>query len=220
VEDQSDAEDVLLRAIGAMPDNREIAANLGFLYARQILSPISRERAVAALERSFNPFVLAGAGTALPNLAMSASGGRQVDESLFQLASSLLIRARRLAPGDPDIQGPMPMISYFSAARDVQIAPTLPPPSGIRIDESVQAAKLTRRTQPEYPELARNAGITGSVKLAVVIARDGTVQSLQTISGHPLLIPAALDAVKTWVYQPTLLNGAPVEVTTIITVSW
>jgi protein TonB len=84
----------------------------------------------------------------------------------------------------------------------------------------VQAANLIRRTEPAYPEEARRAGISGRVQFSGVIARDGTVQNLQVLSGHPLLVPPALDAVKTWVYRPTLLNGAPVEVLTTMTVSF
>jgi protein TonB len=71
-----------------------------------------------------------------------------------------------------------------------------------------------------YPPLAKQARISGTVKLAAVIAKDGTIQDLKVISGHPLLIPSALEAVKQWVYQPTLLNGEPVEVSTQIDVNF
>ena len=93
-------------------------------------------------------------------------------------------------------------------------------PGRIRIGGEAQAAAMVRQTQPRYPELARNAGIAGAVRFSAVIARGGTIQSLQVISGHPLLAPSALDAAKNWVYKPTLLNGVPVEVTTEITVSF
>ena len=61
---------------------------------------------------------------------------------------------------------------------------------------------------------------TGVVKLGAIISKDGTIQHLEVISGHPLLVPAALEAVKQWVYQPTLLNGEPVEVQTQIDVNF
>ncbi|HLJ18216.1 MAG TPA: energy transducer TonB [Bryobacteraceae bacterium] len=60
--------------------------------------------------------------------------------------------------------------------------------------------------------MARAARISGIVKLVGVIAKDDTIQQLQVVSGHPLLVRAALDAVRLWVYRPTLLNGAAVEV--------
>jgi len=84
----------------------------------------------------------------------------------------------------------------------------------------VQQAKLIRQVKPVYPPLARQARIQGTVRLTAIIARDGTIQELQVVSGHPLLVPAALEAVKQWVYQPTLLNGEPVEVITQIDVNF
>jgi protein TonB len=81
-------------------------------------------------------------------------------------------------------------------------------------------AKLVRKVIPEYPPLAKTARIAGVVHLLGVIAKDGTIQNLQLISGHPLLARAALEAVGKWVYQPTLLNGQPVEVIAPIDVNF
>ncbi len=90
----------------------------------------------------------------------------------------------------------------------------------VKIGGSVQQARLIRQPHPVYPPLAKQARISGLVKLSAIISRDGTVQKLEVISGHPLLVPAALEAVKQWVYQPTLLNGEPVEVITQIDVNF
>jgi protein TonB len=76
------------------------------------------------------------------------------------------------------------------------------------------------RVQPIYPALGVQAHIQGNVVLHAIIAMDGRVVELQVISGHPLLVKAAMDAVSQWRYQPTLLNGQPVEVETTITVSF
>ena len=73
---------------------------------------------------------------------------------------------------------------------------------------------------PVYPALARQARIQGSVVLHAIIDKDGKVAQLEVISGHPLLVQSALDAVKQWRYKPTLLNGDPVEVDTTITVTF
>lgn len=116
VEDSGDAEQVLRRAVDADPQDREIAAHLGFLYAKEILAG----QPATELEQSSNAIVLAAAGTALPNLAMRASGGRVVDEKIFKLAGELSARARQLAPDDRDIQGPMPLIQYFVAAQGMK----------------------------------------------------------------------------------------------------
>ena len=93
-------------------------------------------------------------------------------------------------------------------------------PKRITIGGNVQQAKLIRQPKPVYPPLAKQARISGVVHLAAVISANGTIQNLKVISGHPLLIPAALEAVKQWVYQPTLLNGEPVEVQTQIDVNF
>lgn len=93
-------------------------------------------------------------------------------------------------------------------------------PQRIKVGGNVQSAKLVRQPRPVYPPLAKQARISGVVKLSAVISKDGTIKELQVISGHPLLVPAALEAVKQWVYQPTLLNGEPVEVQTQVDVNF
>jgi protein TonB len=77
---------------------------------------------------------------------------------------------------------------------------------------------LIRKVQPNYPPLARQARIQGNVVLQAVISKQGTIENLQVISGHPMLVPAALEAVKQWRYKPYLLNGDAVEVETQVTV--
>lgn len=107
-----------------------------------------------------------------------------------------------------------------------QVAPPPPPPvkkkaaapKRIRVGGSVQKARLAKQVQPRYPALARQARIQGTVKLTAVISREGTVQQLEVTSGHPLLVPSALEAVKQWVYKPTTLNNEAVEVVTQIDV--
>jgi len=91
-------------------------------------------------------------------------------------------------------------------------------PPHIRTGGNVHAAKIIKRIQPVYPPLARQTRIQGTVRLHVIIAKDGTIKQLEIMSGHPLLQQAALDAVRQWRYQPTLLNGDPVEVDTTIDV--
>jgi periplasmic protein TonB len=109
------------------------------------------------------------------------------------------------------------------------VAPPPPPPppkkadvtpQRIRVGGNVQLAKLVRQPKPLYPPLAKQARIQGVVHLNAIISKDGTIQNLSVISGHPLLIQSALDAVKQWVYAPTLLNGEPVEVVTQIDVNF
>ena len=106
------------------------------------------------------------------------------------------------------------------------IGAALPPPpkatapSRIKQGGNVTAASIVTQTRPVYPALARQARIQGNVILHAIIDKDGKVAQLEVVSGHPLLVQAALDAVKQWRYKPTLLNGDPVEVDTQITVTF
>jgi protein TonB len=96
--------------------------------------------------------------------------------------------------------------------------PPPPRPSIIPVGGRVQNAKLIRQPQPIYPQIAKSARISGTVELSAIIGEDGKIQLLTVVSGHPLLRQAALDAVKQWVYQPTMLNEQPVKVSTTIDV--
>ena len=86
--------------------------------------------------------------------------------------------------------------------------------------QGVSQALLIKRVQPNYPSEARLAHIQGDVLLKALIDRDGKIMDLTLVSGHPLLAPAALDAVKQWEYKPGLLNGQPVEIEAQITVTF
>ena len=98
-----------------------------------------------------------------------------------------------------------------------------PPPAPVahppRISHMMEG-NLIYRVQPAYPPLARAARIQGTVQLRAIISRTGTIENLQVISGHPMLVGAALDAVRQWRYRPYLLNGDPVEVETQVTVNF
>jgi len=101
---------------------------------------------------------------------------------------------------------------------------TAPPPpkpkqtGPVRVGGNVQAAMLINRVQPIYPPLARQTRISGTVRLHALISKNGTIEQLEVLSGHPLLQQAALDAVRQWRYRPTLLNGEAVEVDTTVDV--
>src|SRR5713226_9618612 len=88
----------------------------------------------------------------------------------------------------------------------------------VRVSQGVTAGLVIHKVQPLYPPLAKTARVQGTVQLAAIIGKDGTIQNLHVLSGHPLLTHAALDAVKQWRYKPYILNGEPVEVDTQITV--
>jgi len=98
--------------------------------------------------------------------------------------------------------------------------PKVATPQRVRVSSGVSAGNLIKRVQPNYPPLARQARIQGQVVLQAEISKEGTIQNLQLISGHPMLAPAAIEAVKQWRYKPYLLNGEPVAVDTQVVVNF
>jgi periplasmic protein TonB len=110
----------------------------------------------------------------------------------------------------------------ISSTSSVAAVPNLtkPTPQRVRISPGVSKGLLTYRTEPTYPPLARQARIQGVVVLTAVIDKGGNIQNLQVVSGHPMLAPAAIEAVKQWRYKPFLLNGQPLEVETTVTVTF
>lgn len=98
--------------------------------------------------------------------------------------------------------------------KQVLLALSHSPPMRIKMSGNVQVARLVNKVQPVYPPRAKQDHIEGTVTLSVVIGTDGTVGAIFPISGPPDLVPSAIDAVKQWRYQPTFLNGNPVEVDT------
>jgi len=102
-------------------------------------------------------------------------------------------------------------------------ANTPPPkvaPQKVRISQGVLQGNALSQPKPIYPPIARQARIQGSVILAATISKNGTIENLRLVSGHPMLVPAAMDAVRQWKYKPYMLNGDPVEVDTQITVNF
>jgi protein TonB len=92
-------------------------------------------------------------------------------------------------------------------------------PARVRVS-ILSEARLVHRVEPVYPKIATISGIRGEVKLHAIISRDGSIQSLNVTSGHPILAAAALEAVRQWKYQPYILNGDAVEVETFVTVTF
>lgn len=110
-------------------------------------------------------------------------------------------------------------VSIFSGSHPVM--PAAPPkPTRAFRTSSMLAGSLIRRVEPVYPELARTARVQGSVVLFATISTAGTIQNLRVLSGHPMLVAAAIEAVRQWRYRPYILNGNPIEVETEITVNF
>jgi protein TonB len=127
--------------------------------------------------------------------------------------------------GRGNSSAPVGLLSGF----DGRVGPPLPQPAAppltaptphtpILISEGIILGKIIHRVEPIYPVLARQARVEGTVQLRAIISKDGSVEHLEVLSGNPLLIRAATDAVLQWRFHPTLLNREPVEVETYFTV--
>ena len=123
-------------------------------------------------------------------------------------------------PSDPmgsEIPGAIPINDFRSQPQHPDTVHENDPPKRLVIGH-IQPAMLTRRIEPVYPILAIQTHRAGRVEFHAIIATDGSMKSLQVVEGDPLFVQSALDAVRQWHYQPTMLNGQPVEVDTHITV--
>jgi len=144
------------------------------------------------------------------------------DSAARQRAELELLRVLQVEPENRFAPGLLRLV------RPVLCAPAPPEPAGtkparpqtLRVTGNVQSFRLIDGPQPDYPLLARQARIQGTVALRVLIAADGTVSCLDLISGHPLLVPAAMDAVKRWRYRPTIVNLLPMEVLSEVRVNF
>jgi protein TonB len=141
----------------------------------------------------------------LPAPETSASPDAGVRGSLASALMGLFDPLLRAAPPEP------------RTAQPTVAPPVKPPAQPLRIS-ALHPARLLRRVEPVYPPLARSARISGTVELTGVIATDGRIRELRVVAGHPFLAQAALEAVRQWIYEPTVLNGQPVEVEAPITV--
>ena len=117
---------------------------------------------------------------------------------------------------DPGIVSNLPI----SGTRPVMPAPAPATITRAFRTSSMLQGSLIRRVEPVYPPMARIAHVQGSVVLEAVISKEGTMEKLRLVSGHPMLVPAAIDAVSQWRYKPYVLNGDAIEVETQITVNF
>ncbi len=131
------------------------------------------------------------------------------------------VNAGPYIPGVPVGSDPHGIPNFFGDGRN-SILPRAPAPTvahPLRLSH-ISEGNLIRKVQPTYPALARSARIQGTVVLQAIISKQGTIENLTVITGHPMLAPAAIEAVRQWRYHPYILNNEPVEVETQITVNF
>jgi protein TonB len=116
------------------------------------------------------------------------------------------------------VRAPLPAAPTVERAPAPAVNPPPMAPKQVTVGGRVEMARLIHRVEPRYPPLARQMRVSGVVELVGIIATDGHIRELKLLSGNPLLAPAALESVRQWVYEPTLLNGEPVELIATISV--
>jgi TonB family protein len=146
--------------------------------------------------------------------AFSGDRALELARAIQGIDRHLVIRSTSIHDGKVDLRvtlgGPSSVSGTTSATT----------PQRIRVGGNVQAVNLVNKVTPIYPPLAKQARVQGTVRFQALIGKDGHIINLELVTGHPLLVPPATDAVKQWVYKPTLLNGEPVEVITQIDVNF
>jgi TonB family protein len=205
---QQQALSIQLRDASASRDQQammDIMSQMRELNEKRLASEKIRTITVTGLSDQIRSELLAslpireGDAPTTENMAKLKDAVKQFDEHLL---------VSLMATGSPD---------------EVEIRIAVPgsePAGRIMVGGQVQEPNLTNKVNPVYPPLARSAGIQGAVVLAIVIGKDGSVQEIKLVSGHPLLAPAAIAAVKQWTYKPLTMNGQPVEVSTQVTVNF
>jgi TonB family protein len=168
------------------------------------------QKALDILKSTTDPKILVGATRTLLLRGANLWADGKLDWDYTALGNNLLTRAKLAAPDDSSLN---------------MLPTTLPKPGewpvqAIRVGGNVQSSKIVRRVTPQYPAAARSAGIEGTVRLQVKIDLDGKILDLHAESGPSELIPSAIEAVKQWEYKPTLLNGKPCYVYTLIDVNY
>jgi TonB family protein len=198
--------DNLKKALTLSPDDRDVLAYLNLLYRRKADLAESEAERTGLLKQADE---LVDKVNSMKN-ANIASGRMRRPNPLIAPP-----------PPPPPPLPPGPPISTGGVVGGViggmgGAPPPLERTGAIRVGGNIVAARILKRVQPMYPPLARQTRISGTVRLHAIIGKDGAVEQLEVISGHPLLLQAAMDAVKQWMYQPILLNGDPVKVDTTI----
>jgi TonB family protein len=200
---------------------------LGTLYAHAVLGVIGDDprtgepivataddefaaRAARALEQTTHRELIVSAARTLAGSGRKLYAAGKIDTDYTPILKPLLARARQLAPGD---------LWLITLGDDLPARGEFIPPV-IRVGGKVQADKLLRQPKPVYPREAITAGVQGTVRMTVLLSPEGKVASLEVTSGPPELVNAAVDSVRQWEYRPTLLNGRPVYVMTVIDVNF
>jgi TonB family protein len=201
----------LSKAVKLLPNFYDAMAYLDLLYLERADYQCGDAAARAADLKAADDWVDKYTAT------KKANGGKNSDGNVLSLFFSPII-----LPPPPPAPAGSAMGGVIGAVLSSQpaAAPGFTGSDRVRVEGVISEGLLLTKVQPVYPPLARQARIQGSVVLKTIIAKDGSIESLALMSGHPMLVPAAIDAVKQWKYKPYLINGRPVAVDTQVLVNF
>lgn len=210
-----DAEPEFREAVAADPDNPFVHLALGKLIPRPDLKIVEFRNALNLQPDLSDAHLLLG-NVLLQNPTQHREGLEQLQQAVTLAPSDAEAHysyARALeANGDKE-----------GAAEQRKITEGLggnPTPPRIRVGGQVEGAKLISKPPPKYPQKAKAAHIEGTVRMDVLVGKDGAVKDIDVLSGDAILSEAAVKAVLKWRYQPTMLNDQPVEVATEVDVNF
>jgi periplasmic protein TonB len=192
----------------------------GLPLFRRLSSPVSLGQPVSELpEARPHSAGVASLSSLHPQIVLRQPS--QIPNNIPPAADDAQISSGSNIPGTipgPGVPGGL-VNSMGTAAPPVMPAPPVAHPHTIRLSHMSEGS-LVRKILPAYPPLARSARIQGTVVLLATISKDGAIENLRLLSGHPMLSAAAIEAVRQWRYRPYILNNEPLEVETQITVNF
>ncbi|MGI8988475.1 MAG: TonB family protein [Bryobacteraceae bacterium] len=214
---------LLKQAVALQPQDPELGQRLGTMLGMAAMNT-GMESGLAGqtredLRNCSNANVCGGAGVIISRVATIKRGTSDFSQGDADLGAQLLAKAQSLDPGNRQW---MKREGTAGVLGGIVGSPVTGPsrPGTIRVAGNVQAANLIKQVPPEYPALAKQARIQGTVRFNATIGKDGTIENLTLVSGHPLLVQSAQEAARQWVYKPILLNGEPVQVITTLDVNF
>jgi TonB family protein len=209
----------------ATPEQLQKVSSAAAQYMQESMKLLSYQEILDSAVPVYQRYLTRSDTLAITQFFSSASGQKLVKNKTAMLTETMQASQALVQKHQPELQALSEKLAKeVSADLPPTTSPPIPPPTPngqtVEVASSTSQDLLVSQVPPVYPAVARAARIQGTVVLSAVIDKDGTVESLSLVSGHPLLVPAAMDAVKQWRFRPYTLNGQPVEVKTQINVNF
>ena len=209
----------------ATPEQLQKVSQAAAQYMQEVTKLVPAQEILDSTVPVYQQYLTRSDILAITEFYSSASGQKLVKNMPAMVTDIMQASQALIQKHQPELQALAEKVAKEALANSPQTtSPAILPPTHrgqtVEVASGISQGLLVSQVPPMYPAVARAARVQGTVTLSAVIAKDGTVESLSLVSGHPLLVPAAMDAVKQWRYRPYMLNGQPVEVMTQINVNF